>query len=440
MMNAGMPANILSPVLIGSRERFREMRARTRRLLEEVMGAEVYYERPITLRQPIVFYEGHLPAFAVNTLVKWALGRPGVNAEFEALFERGIDPEEEAASPTPGSWPERARVQEFARLADRVVEDALTENGRRVALAVGTILEHELMHQETLLYMFHRLPRERLRAQGERPRLQPVGVHAPDRVRVPAGGATLGAHPSELPFGWDNEFPRQVVDVSSFDIDVWPVTNGDYLEFVESGGYHERRYWDESGWTWCARDQRGAPLFWERKGGGWFWRAFFEEVPLPLSWPAYVSHAEASAYSRFRGRRLPTEAEYHRAAFGSPAGGERAHPWGDDAPRPGHHGNFGFVSWDPWPVGSCPAGASAFGVQELVGNGWEWTSTLFHGFPGFAPMASYPGYSSDFFDGRHYVLKGASPATATELVRRTFRNWYRARYPYPYAKFRTVTS
>jgi iron(II)-dependent oxidoreductase len=424
----------------GRREVFRAARGRTRVLLEEVVGEDAYYERPIALRHPIVFYEGHLPAFALNTLVKWALGRPGIDADFEALFERGIDPEEETAAPAPCAWPERARVQEFARLADRVVENALAEVGDRMALAVGTILEHELMHQETLLYMFHRLPVERLRAKGEKPRVGPPTAPARGSVRIPAGSATLGASPSELRFGWDNEFPRQRLEVPGFEVDVLPVTNGDYLEFVESGGYQERRYWDEPGWTWSARRHRAAPLYWERRAGGWFCRALFEEIPLPLSWPAYVSHAEAAAYCRFRGRRLPTEAEFHRAAFGTPEGGERAHPWGDDAPRPGHHGNFGFASWDPWPVGSCPAGTSAFDVQELVGNGWEWTSTLFHGFPGFAPMASYPAYSSDFFDGRHYVLKGASPATARELIRRTFRNWYRPRYPYPYAKFRTVAA
>ncbi|HXB56796.1 MAG TPA: SUMF1/EgtB/PvdO family nonheme iron enzyme [Vicinamibacteria bacterium] len=422
------------------RELFRATRERTRRLLEEVVGEDAYYQRPIALRHPIVFYEGHLPAFALNTLVKWALGRPGIDADFEVLFERGIDPEEETAEPAPRAWPERARVQEFARLADRAVEDALAADGARAALAVGTILEHELMHQETLLYMLHRLPLERLRPQGDRPRLESDAICAGGATRVPSGCATLGADPSPPRFGWDNEFPRQVVDVPTFEVDVLPVTNGDYLEFVESGGYQERRHWDDQGWTWSARHHLAAPLYWERGQGRWSWRALFEEVPLPLSWPVYVSHAEASAYCRFRGRRLLTEAEFHRAAFGSPEGGERPHPWGDNAPRPGHHGNFGFVSWDPWPVGSCPAGASAFGVQELVGNGWEWTATPFHGFPGFEPMASYPAYSSDFFDGRHYVLKGASPATAAALVRRTFRNWYRSRYPYPYAKFRTVTS
>jgi gamma-glutamyl hercynylcysteine S-oxide synthase len=418
---------------------FRGMRAHSRRLFEGVLGEEAYFERPIALRHPLVFYEGHLPAFALNTLVKWALGEPGLDAELEALFERGIDPEEAAASGPVRAWPERARVQEFGRRADARVEEALAATGERADLAVGTILEHELMHQETFLYMVHQLPPERLRPQGPRPRLHPAAAAPRAVVRIPAGIATLGASPAELAFGWDNEFPRRRVEVSAFEIDALPVTNGEYLAFVEAGGYRTPRFWDEAGWAWRSEQALEAPIYW-RGEGRWQWRALFEWVPLPLSWPVYVSHAEASAYCRFRRRRLPTEDEFHRAAYGTPEGRERAHPWGEEPPRPGHHGNFGFVSWDPWPVGSCPAGDSAFGVRELVGNGWEWTDSLFAPFPGFEPMPSYPLYSADFFDGRHVVLKGASPATARELVRRSFRNWYRPRYPYPYAKFRTVSA
>jgi formylglycine-generating enzyme required for sulfatase activity len=162
-------------------------------------------------------------------------------------------------------------------------------------------------------------------------------------------------------------------------------------------------------------------------------------VPLPPAWPVYVSHAEADAFARWRGMRLPTEAEYHRAAFGSPAGGERPLPWGTARPSE-RHGNFGLRHWDPVPVGSHPAGASAWGVHDLIGNGWEWTSTIFAPFGGFTPTPSYPRYSADFFDGGHYVMKGASPATAPELVRRSWRNWFRPRYPYPYATFRCVRS
>jgi formylglycine-generating enzyme required for sulfatase activity len=161
----------------------------------------------------------------------------------------------------------------------------------------------------------------------------------------------------------------------------------------------------------------------------------FEWLALPSSWPVYVSHAEASAFARWRGARLPTEAEFQRAAFGTPGHQERVHPWGGAEPAAAH-GVFDFSSWDPEPAGSHPAGRSACDVEDLVGNGWEWTSTPFAPFPGFQPMASYPEYSADFFDGEHYVMKGASPATARELLRPTFRNWFRSHYPYVYATFR----
>jgi gamma-glutamyl hercynylcysteine S-oxide synthase len=154
----------------------------------------------------------------------------------------------------------------------------------------------------------------------------------------------------------------------------------------------------------------------------------FEEIPLPDDWPVYVSQAEASAYARWKGRRLMTEAEFHRAAYGTPSGDEE---------RSGiAQGHFDFAGFDPVPVGAFAA--NEWGVHDLIGNGWEWTSTIFGPFPGFTPMASYPEYSADFFDGQHYVMKGASPATARELVRPSFRNWFRGNYPYVYAKFRTV--
>jgi formylglycine-generating enzyme required for sulfatase activity len=169
------------------------------------------------------------------------------------------------------------------------------------------------------------------------------------------------------------------------------------------------------------------------------WRGVFERVPLPGAWPVFVTHAEASAYARWRGARLPAEAEFQRAAYGAPDGLERSHPWGA-APPDASRGSFNFESFDPAPAGSHPAGRSAWGVEDLVGNGWEWTSTPFAPFPGFAARASYPQYSADFFDGAHFVMKGASPATARELLRPTFRNWFRPRYPYVYATFRCARS
>jgi formylglycine-generating enzyme required for sulfatase activity len=151
----------------------------------------------------------------------------------------------------------------------------------------------------------------------------------------------------------------------------------------------------------------------------------------------YVSQKDAVAYANAQGRRLMTEPEFHRAAYGSLSGESRAYPWG--AARPDRsRGHFDFASWEPVPAGSRPGGVSAWGVHDLVGNGWEWTSTIFAPFAGFEPMASYPEYSAEFFDGQHYVMKGASAGTARELIRPSFRNWFRPDYPYVYAKFRTV--
>jgi ergothioneine biosynthesis protein EgtB len=417
--------------------------------LFDLVAPEAYYDRPITLRHPIVFYEGHLPAFSFNTLVKRGLGRPSIDARLERLFARGIDPHEShAARGQHGAatgWPERAVVRHFAAEADRQVLDALTRGdidqpGHPLldrAEAAYCILEHEAMHQETLLYMWHRLPFERKRRPvGYAPRLDgPAPEH--EWVGVPGGAASLGAHATDEPFTWDNERPPQAVHVPAFAIEKHDVTNARFLQFVESGGYQDSQWWAPTDWEWLWDERVRHPLFWEHDEAGWWWRGMFDRVPLPEHWPVYVSQAEASAYARWRGVRLPTEAEYHRAAFGTPGAGTRRVPWGDEAPA-SRHGVFDFASWDPEPAGTHPDGASAWGVADLMGNGWEWTSTPFGPFPGFTPLPSYPEYSADFFDGEHIVMKGASPVTAAELIRPSFRNWFRARYPYVYATFRCV--
>ena len=426
---------------------YRRNRARSR-VLFDLLSEDAYYSRPITLRHPIVFYEGHLPAFSFNTLIKKALGGRGIDPSLETLFARGIDPAEEAASGSNHlAWPDRAAVSAFAAEADRQVLDALAsaeieQPGHPLldrAEAVFGILEHEAMHQETLLYMWHRLPFTQKRVPpGYLPAacdMQP----AEEWRDVAPGRATLGVNRPAIPFGWDNEFPGCTSHVAAFSISRHDVTNGRYLEFVDAGGYDDDRWWRPEDWRWLRDERMRHPLFWERHDESWFWRGMFGLIPLPLAWPVYVSQAEASAYARWRGVRLPTEAEFQRAAFGSPGGDEQPYPWGSDEPT-AIHGTFDFSSWDPEPVGSHPAGRSAWGADDLVGNGWEWTSTPFGPFPGFHAMATYPEYSADFFDGEHVVMKGASPATARELLRPTFRNWFRARYPYVYATFRCATS
>jgi gamma-glutamyl hercynylcysteine S-oxide synthase len=419
---------ITTPVL--DRARLLEWYCQNRERTAEIFGlidGDAFYDRPIPLRHPFAFYEGHIPAFSFFTLNVRALGQPSVDAGLERFFERGIDPAtlDDAKRQERPEWPSREAVAEFSASCDERVRDALAhariEDPRVEQLiggqAVYTILEHEQMHQETLLYIVHQLDYARKR--------RVAGVHrdhalAPNELRsVTAGAATLGAERDETAFGWDNEFEAHAVDVASFGIMTYPVTNGDWLRFVGEGG--------------------PVPLFWIERDGEWRLRAAFEELPLPRSWPVYVTHRQAEAYAAWTKMRLPSEAQFHRAAFGTPAGLERPFPWGSERPA-ALYGNFGFQRYDAEPVDAHPAGASAWGVYDLVGNGWEWTSTPFAPFPGFKPMASYPQYSADFFDGKHYVMKGGSPVTAYELVRRALRNWFYADYPYVYAKFRCVAA
>ncbi len=404
---------------------YRRNRARSARLFE-LVAPEAFDCRPIPLRHPFIFYEGHLPAFSYLTLNERALGEPPLDARLERLFERGIDPASPAAAAehTRNDWPTRSAVRAFADACDVRVLDALAHAPLRDdaqprmwhAQSAWTILEHEPMHHETLTYIIHQLEPAQKRRVEQDHRDAAIAPSAP--IAIPAGVATLGAD-DDAPFGWDNEFERHEVAVPAFAIERYPVTNADWQRFVAAGG--------------------PPPPFWIERDGAWRLRGAFEELPLPGSWPVYVSHQQATAYARWAGRRLPSESEYHRAAFGSPANLERPFPWGDRPPGP-EHGNFDFQRFDPEPVDAHPAGQSAWGVADLIGNGWEWTATPFAPFPGFTPMASYPQYSADFFDGRHYVMKGASPVTAVELIRRSFRNWFYDDYPFMYAKFRLVSS
>jgi formylglycine-generating enzyme required for sulfatase activity len=409
MRHSAFPAEVTRDELLSW---YRDARARTRELFD-LVDPGAYYDRPIALRNPIVFYEGHLPGFSVNTLVKLALKRKGVDDRLETIFARGIDPEDEASVPAADAWPSRDEVHRFTGACDDLVEETLrtadledeTIPHLRNGEAVFTILEHELMHQETLLYLLHQLPYEKKRSGGHVAQAQHPGRPKPEAksVSIPAGTAILGA--DRKVFGWDNEFPQHRVHVPAFVIDALNVTNGDWLAFMEATGAKPSH-------------------FWLRRDGQWYWRGMFELQPLNLDAPVYVTHDQAEAYARWKGKRLPTEAELDRATYGH-----------DPAYVP--EGNFDFKHYDPVTVGQFAP--SPYGVYDLVGNGWEWTSTLFGGFDGFEPMPSYSLYSTDFFDDAHYVLKGASPVTARQLVRRSFRNWFRPNYPYVYATFRCAS-
>jgi len=250
--------------------------------------------------------------------------------------------------------------------------------------------------------------------------------------------ALVGADHDLQPWGWDNEFPRHKVVVPAFNVENLPTTVGEFLEFIQSGNYDNPKHWRKEDFEWKTKEGWKYPKTWSKKGKDYFVVTVFgEEVPTTAcnNWPVFVSLAEALAFTKWRGARLLTEPEYHRAAYGTPEGEVRYYPWGYDPPA-SCNGNFGLKHWAPTPVGTHPKGQSAWGIQDLIGDGWEWTSTVFGPFEGFKPHDTYPGYSADFFEGKHYVMKGASFATDILQIRPTIRNWYQDKYPYVFAKFR----
>jgi ergothioneine biosynthesis protein EgtB len=399
--------------------------------LFQMLAPAALHMRPIPERHRIVFYLGHLETFDWNMVCKWAFEMSPFNAEFDRLFAFGIDPVDGKLPDDKASdWPELDEICSYRdrirRTIDAVLDTADLEDESRARI-FHVVIEHRFMHAETLAYMLHWLDFD-MKTSPES-RREESEKKTSTRIRsktIPSGHVTLGQKANGA-FGWDNEFKAHSVLVPEFSIDTFNVTNQDYLDFVTAGGYQERSLWTDDAWNWLQQSDIGHPKFWIRRSADWLYRTMFNEIPLPLDWPVYVSYAEASAYCRWNGKTLPTEEQYQRAAFGSRDGR-------DSERLP--DGNFDSKSWNPMPVGSFAP--SAFGVFDLVGNGWEWTRTPFGPFKGFEPFPFYPGYSADFFDGKHFVLKGASPRTAASLVRSSFRNWFQPHYPNVYATFRCV--
>jgi gamma-glutamyl hercynylcysteine S-oxide synthase len=376
-----------------------------------VVKSEFLYERPIRERHRIVFYIGHLEAFDRNLFDERLCALPAFAPALDQLFAFGIDPVD-GGFPTdqPADWPSLDVVHGYAREAREQIDRELEafEFGDS-GMATGSpeqllhvAIEHRLMHAETLAYMLHQLPLDM--------KIPPPRDTSPGRsndvlssmVRVPAGQAVLGMKKEQGRFGWDNEFGEKRVDVDSFEIDRYMVTNGEFLAFVDAGGYDTRTHWNDKDWAWKEAEQIAYPVGWSKhaEADKWTLRTMFYDIPLPRDWPVYVSQAEASAYAA--------------------------------------SGNFDFRSWDPQAVDAHPDNASTFGVEGQFGNGWEWTSSLFEPLPGFDAFPFYLGYSANFFDGQHYVLKGGSARTAQCMLRPTFRNWFQAHYQHVYAGFRCV--
>ncbi|MER5635334.1 ergothioneine biosynthesis protein EgtB [Kitasatospora sp. NPDC002227] len=373
------------------------------------------------LMSPLVWDLAHIGNQEELWLLRNVGGRDPMHPEIDPLYDAFEHPRAERPS-LPLLPPAEARA--YAHEVRGRVLDLLAASPLGGAplldggFAFGMIAQHEQQHDETML-ITHQL------RQGPAALFAPPPpAHQellPAEVLVPAGPFTMGTDTE--PWALDNERPAHQVDLPAFWLDTTPVSNGAYQQFIADGGYQHQQLWSEAGWA--HRQQAGltAPLFWHQEGGQWLRRRFGTLEPVPAEEPVlHVSWYEAEAYARWAGRRLPTEAEWEKAARHDPATGRsRRYPWGDQPPTTAR-ANLGQRHLQPAPVGSYPEGESPCGARQLMGDVWEWTASDFRPYPGFEPWP-YKEYSQVFFGPEYKVLRGGCFAVAPVACRGTFRNW-----------------
>lgn len=284
------------------------------------------------------------------------------------------------------------------------------------------VAQHEYQHGETMLQTLQ-LKQGALYAP---PRAAPVPAPAVDiepGAMVVFGGGRVEIGTRDRRAAYDNERPRHTVDVRPFEIDVAPVTNAEYVAFIDAGGYTRREYWSDAGWAWLQEARVEAPKYWVHDGGTWRVRCMDRFIDADTPAPAcHVCYHEAEAYARFAGKRLPTEVEWEAAASWDPeTGTKRDYPWGDDVPGP-LHANLDQLTFSTAPVGAYARNISPTGCYGMIGDVWEWTSSDFTRYPDFESFP-YPEYSEPFFGTEYKVLRGGCWATRPGAIRNTFRNW-----------------
>ncbi|HEU5160558.1 MAG TPA: ergothioneine biosynthesis protein EgtB [Streptosporangiaceae bacterium] len=383
------------------------------------------------LMSPLVWDLAHVGNYEELWLLREAAGIEPMRPEIDDLYDAFEHPRAERPtlpllSPRESTTyigAVRAKVLDsLARVRFRP-DDPLTAGG----FVYGMVVQHEHQHDETMLAT-HQLREGAPALLDSEPgrdhdgALEAVVPGAASEVLVEAGPFTMGT--SDDPWAYDNERPGHVVDLPAYYIDTAPVTCGGYLAFMGAGGYDDPRWWRPAGWEWRTSSGKRAPAFWFKEGGQWLRRRFGGVEPVPLDQPVqHVCWYEADAYARWAGKRLPTEAEWEKAARWDPASQRsRRYPWGDEPAPDAARANLGQRRLRPTPAGSYAAGASAYGVRQLLGDVWEWTASDFVGYPGFRSFP-YKEYSEVFFGPDYKVLRGGSWATHPLACRGTFRNW-----------------
>jgi len=408
------------------RRHLESIRARTARLVAPLDEDDLtrQFDR---IMSPVVWDVGHVGNFEELWLLRTVAGRPAHDPRLDLVYNPFENPrwcrgDLDILGPAEADEylrEVRGDALEILRTADLGSDDPLLRDG----YVFEMVSQHEAQHQETVLQALDlRTDLEPYPPAAHRRIPAARRVDDTERVLIPAGPFTMGTDDRRR--AYDNERPAHVVDLPAFAIDRFPVTARRYAEFIAAGGYRRPELWSAEGRVWLEETGHQAPQGWIPDGaGGWLVRRFGHLLPLDPAEPVqHVCFYEAEAFCRWAGGRLPTEAEWEKAARWDPrTGRSHRYPWGEVDPGP-RHANLGHVGWGPAPVGSYPAGASPTGVEQMVGDVYEWTSSFFQPYPGYRTFP-YPEYSEVFFGEEYRVLRGASWATTDLVARATFRNW-----------------
>lgn len=404
-----------------------DARVRTLELADGLDASQLIGPRLDTVN-PLLWEIGHVGWFHEYFALRQSDGRPSRLANADALYNSSTVPHKvrwELNLPSlQDTFDYLARVQDA--MLQRLHGGAASEG--ETSLYLLTIY-HEDMHDEAFTYSRQTLcyPAPVFAAAKSRPSALAGAGPLPGDVAVAGDVLYLGA-PREAPFVFDNEKWAHPVEVAPFRIARAPVTNTEFLAFVTGGGYRCREFWSEAGWRWRETARAEHPLYWLRRNGEWLQRWFDRAEPLQPHQPIiHVNWYEAEAWCRWAGRRLPTEAEWEAAASTGPAGagvsaaGKRRYPWGNDPPAP-HRANLDGRLIGVADVAAFPAGDSAWGCRQMLGNVWEWTAATFEPYPGFSPDA-YADYSAPWFGSRK-VLRGGAWVTRSRMITNTYRNFF----------------
>lgn len=412
-----------------------DARARTLELVRGLSDAQLLGPR-LPIVNPLRWEIGHVAWFQERWALRHLRGEPPVRADGDALWDS-------AKVAHDARWdlplPSMAETLEYAAtVLARILDRIATEEPTDEALYFERLgLFHEDMHDEAFTYTRQTLGYPEPRFANAAPPPETGAGPLPGDVEVEGGVHRLGA-PRGLPFVFDNEKWEHEVEVSPFRIARAPVTNEEFAEFVEAGGYRDERHWSAEGRLWRLSARAERPVYWEPAPGGGFRRRRYDRVvALPPHAPViHVNAFEAEAYCAWRGRRLPTEAEWERAATGPCDRCEKPiYPWGNDPPTE-ERANLEGRALGPVDVAEHASGDSPFGCRQMIGNVWEWTATRFSPYPGFV-ADPYKEYSEPWFATPHRVLRGGCWATRGRLLRNTWRNFYEPHRRDVFGGFRT---